>query len=70
MVWEGCGGALGQRLGGGLECYLYPIELTSAPSDGCLLELQKQEDIAVNGRSTISCSLQVYPLVGKIRSIY
>lgn len=43
-----------QGLGGGMECYHHPIEFTSTHSNGYLLELQKQETIAVNHRSTLS----------------
>ena len=43
-----------QNLGDGLECFHCPTECTSAPSHDYLLDLQKQEIIAVNERSTIS----------------
>ena len=45
---------LGQNLGDGVKCFHHPIELTSAHPKDCLLELQNQEIIAVNERSTIS----------------
>lgn len=45
---------LGQNLGDGVECFHRPIELTSVHPKDYLLELQKQEIIAVNERSTIS----------------
>lgn len=43
-----------QSLDGGVECSHCLIKCTSAPSHDYLLELQKQEIIAVNERSTIS----------------
>lgn len=57
-------------LGGGVECCHQATELSSAYSNGCLLELQKQGNLAVTKRRTHFCSLGVYSSVRKIRNIY
>lgn len=59
-----------QGLGGGVECYHYATELSSAYSNGYLLELQKRENLAVAKRSTHFCSLGVYSSVRETRNIY
>lgn len=59
-----------QGLGGGVECYHQATELSPAYSNSYLLELQKQENIAVTKKSTHFCSLGVYSSVRKIRNIY